>query len=137
MIDCVAIGDSIAVGVSPYLQCSETRAAIGLTSSRIVDITPGVWHKYCIISAGSNDAVNANGYPVHLLENIQHIRNQSQCQFYVWIEPSNNYMADQVIYNEAVKKNHDVAVSYIAGSDGVHPASYATLAGTILKATGN
>ena len=135
-IDCVAIGDSIAVGISSALQCTETRAQIGLPSSRIIDIAPGKWHKFCIISAGSNDPLDVNGIPVYLKNNLDHIRNQTQCQFYVWLEPVNQIAAG-IVYDEAIRKHHDIALSFTPGSDNVHPASYNTLAGQILQATGN
>ena len=129
MIDCAAIGDSIGYGTGLALGC-EIRAQESAHASRIIDMAPGIWHKYCIISAGSNDVDDTK-----LLSNLDHIRNQLQCQFYIWIEPINSVAAKTV---EAEASLHfDKTVTFVPGSDNVHPASYSVLAGTILNVTGN
>lgn len=125
MIDCVAIGDSIATGYGPVLGC-EIRAIVGISSSRIINIAGGKYHAYCIISAGSNDPANPN-----LTNNLRHIRNQSNCKFYVWVEPINSTAA---YANVLVAREHgDITVTFTPASDNVHPASYNNLAGTILQ----
>jgi hypothetical protein len=129
MIDCAAIGDSIATGYGPVLGC-EVRAAVGLSSSRIINLAPGQWHKYCVISAGSNDPQNPK-----LADNLRHIRNQSQCKFWIWVEPVNGRAAS--IVASVASEHNDYVVSFTPGGDHVHPASYGALAGSILQTTGN
>lgn len=129
MIDCVSIGDSIAIGVAAPLSC-EVRAVTGLTSSRIVQLANGKYHKYCVISAGSNDPTSAN-----LAKNLIMIRNQSVCKFYVWVLPVNS-TANSVVAKTAYQF-HDMTVTIIPGQDNINPASYDVLAGAVLGITGN
>ena len=128
MIDAVCIGDSIAVGLAPI--CAEVRAQVSAPSSKIINIAPGVYHKLCIISAGTNDPTNPK-----LMDNLKHIRNQTQCTWYVWVEPVNNIAASQVVV--VANLHHDKTISFTPGPDGVHPYSYQQLAGRILALTGN
>lgn len=134
-IDAVCIGDSIAVGINTYLPCVELRAVSGASSSKIIDLAPGVWHKVCVISAGSNDLLASGAANPNLADNLKHIRNQSNCEFYVWIEPANSIVAS-VVAKEAAYHSDNV-VTFTPSSDGVHPASSKTLAGSILSITGN
>lgn len=129
MFDCVAIGDSIAVGVATPLSC-EVRAAEGLTSSRVVQLANGTFHMYCVISAGSNDPTSAK-----LESNLTMIRNQSSCKVYVWVVPVNLNAAKVV--NKVANKFYDKTVSFIPGQDNVHPRNYNELAGQIYSVTGN
>jgi len=131
MFDCVAIGDSIALGVgtTPPLTC-EIRAAVGLTSSKIVNLANGKFHVYCVISAGSNDPTSSK-----LTSNLTMIRNQSVCKFYVWVLPV-NASASKTVSNIA-NQFHDKTVTFVPGPDNIHPANYTTLAGSILSITGN
>ena len=128
-IDCVAIGDSIAVGVATPLAC-EVRAAVGLTSSRIVQLANGKYHQYCVISAGSNDPTSSK-----LAQNLTMIRNQSVCKFYVWVLPVNKQASETVA--KTAYHFHDMTVTIVPGQDNVHPASYNDLAGAVLEVTGN
>ena len=128
-MDCVAIGDSIAVGTGPELSC-EIRAAVGLTSSRIIPLAGGRFHAYCIVSAGSNDPTSPK-----LTDNLTSIRNQSKCKVYVWIEPANK--AASKVVKDLARQFGDKTVTFTPGQDGVHPASYKAVAGDILAVTGN
>jgi len=128
-MDCVAIGDSIAVGTGPQLSC-EMRAVGGYTSSRIIPLAGGKFHAYCIVSAGSNDPTSPK-----LTDNLMSIRNQSSCKVYVWIEPANAAAAKVV--KDVARQFGDKTVTFTPGQDGVHPASYKAVAGSILSVTGN
>ena len=128
MIDCVAIGDTIALNLSPK-PCIESRASSELISSRIIAIAPGSYHEVCVISAGSYD-------PAYNIEhNLQSIRNQSICKFYVWIKPINPNMAKQVI--DVAQKNNDKVISFAPGSDNITPSSYTDLSNSIINQTNN
>ena len=129
MIDCVSIGDSIALGVATPLSC-EVRAAEGLTSSRIVQLANGKYHQYCVISAGSNDPTSSK-----LAQNLTMIRNQSVCKFYVWILPVDPQASATVA--KTAYQFYDMTVTIVPGQDNVHPASYVDLAGSIMAVTGN
>jgi len=131
MIDCVAIGDDIALtlGSTGPLAC-EVRAASGLTSSKIINIAGGKFHYYCFISAGSFDPTSSK-----LGGNLQSIRNITNCKYYVWVVPVNN-IAALVVETEA-KLHSDVTVSFSPGSDNTTPANYSVLVQSIINATNN
>lgn len=123
-MDAVCIGDDVAVGLYNNGICVEERAAIGLNSSRIIDLAPGVWHKFCIISVGTHDNTPK------FADNISHIRNQSQCEFYVWIEEYNSPNNSKIVQEAAL--HNDKTVEYNSST-----TSYQSLAGIVLNVTGN
>lgn len=118
-MDCVAIGDSIAVGVSRPLGC-ETRAYVGWPSNKIINLASGRYHATCIISAGSNDPNNP-----HLRINLKKIRDRAKCSSYVWIQPTMS----------VAKEYGDVVISFTPSKDRVHPRSYSELAKKVLTIT--
>lgn len=122
-MDCVAIGDSITVGVSPRLGC-ETRAVVGYPSGKIINLAGGKYHAICIFSAGSNDAKNPQ-----LINNLQKIRDASNCSVRVWIRPIHSIpnQANKII----AERNGDLSVTFVPSRDRVHPRSYVELAETI------
>lgn len=121
MIDCIAIGDSIAVGTGRAMGC-EIRAHVGWPSGKIVNLANGVKQEICIISAGSNDPNNPK-----LLLNLKTIRGKIDCVKVVWIKPVNPTASS------AVRKaaGNDIAVSFDPGKDNVHPKSYKNIANAI------
>ena len=123
MIDCVAIGDSIAVGVGRQLGC-EMRAFVGYPSTKIIKLANGKYHRVCIISAGSNDPNNVN-----LVNNLNRIRKGVNCSFVVWIEPIHSVAAKAVNYIGY----KDYVVKFKSGVDNVHPINYNTLALDIIS----
>ena len=127
MIDCVAIGDSIAVGVGKQLGC-EMRAFVGYSSTKIIKLANGKYHKVCIISAGSNDPKNPN-----LDKNLLSIRKAVNCSFVVWILPVDKY-AKATVLKIATK---DSVISFKPSVDNIHPVNYNTLALDIIKEIGN
>lgn len=124
MIDCVAIGDSIAVGAGQAMHCT-VKAHVGWTSTKIVTLSNGVKAQLCIISAGSNDPKNPK-----LIVNLKKIRNNLNCNKIVWVKPINSTAANAVY---AAKKANDSVVSFTPSKDNVHPKSYKTLADSIKK----
>ena len=126
-MDCVAIGDSIAVGVSRPLSC-ERRAIVGLSSTKIINIAGGKYRATCIISAGSNDPKNPK-----LTINLIKIREKVKCSSYVWIRPIHSVAALATM--NIAKKYGDVVVTFKPAKDNVHPKSYTDLAKKILTLT--
>jgi hypothetical protein len=124
MIDCVAIGDSIAVGTGQALGC-EIRAHVGWPSSKIVKLANGVRAETCIISAGSNDPTNPK-----LLINLRTIRGKIGCVRVIWVLPVNTKAKNAV---RAAVRSGDCTVNFTPGKDKVHPKSYQTLAKNIKK----
>lgn len=124
MMDCVAIGDQVAAALAIPLQC-EVRAANNLTSSRVVDLASGIYHRYCIISAGANDPLTDK-----TLQNLTDIRGVSQCKYYVWIAPVD--ATRSWLVQEASMPHFDYIVTITPGT-----VNYNALANTILQLTGN
>jgi hypothetical protein len=118
MIDCIAIGDSIAVGTGKALSC-EVRAHVGWPSSKIINLANGAKAELCIISAGSNDPNNPK-----LLLNLKTIRGKIDCVKVVWILPVNPKASSTVRKAAA----GDKVVSFTPGKDNVHPKNYNVLA---------
>lgn len=119
MIDCVAVGDSIAVGTGQAMGC-EVRAHVGWSSSKIVNLANGVKAELCVISAGSNDPNNPK-----LLLNLKTIRGKIDCVKVVWIQPINKKAATAV---RNAKRNGDSLVTFSPSKDNVHPKNYNALA---------
>lgn len=122
MIDCIAIGDSIAVGIAQVSLC-ENHASKG-KSSHYIAAHYSANGDLCIISAGSNDPNNKN-----LFDNLIRIRYNNKCKRYVWVLPQNKRAAS--IVRKVAFMNGDAIVTFEAGNDGVHPKSYTTLAKSI------
>lgn len=119
MIDCVAVGDSIAVGTGKAMGC-EIRAHVGWSSSKIVNLANGVKAELCVISAGSNDPKNPK-----LLINLKTIRGKIDCVKVVWIQPINPTAAAAV---RNARKSNDSVVTFSPTKDNVHPKNYYDLA---------
>ncbi len=116
MIDCIAIGDSIAVGVGEALHC-QIRAKVGLPSSKIIRLADGSYHEVCIISAGSNDPYNPN-----LSKNLKTIRNKTHCKYVVWMLPVNNHA--RAVVDRTGLVHNDKRLTFQSGSDKIHPRNY-------------
>ena len=124
MIDCVAVGDSIAVGTGQAMHCV-VRAHVGWSSNKIITLSNGVKAELCIISAGSNDPKNPK-----LIVNLKRIRNNVDCDKVVWIKPVNSTAAKAVF---TAKNPSDSVISFTPSKDNVHPKNYRTLANAIKK----
>lgn len=117
-MDCIAIGDSIAVGVGQAAHCS-VNARVGASSSYIADHVIASSKTVAIISAGSNDPKNPN-----LRTNVEKIRSKLTQKKVVWILPYNRKAAAII---KAVAVSHGdgwVDLANFKTHDGVHPASY-------------
>ena len=130
MIDCSVIGDTIALNLQSSLQCAEVRAAPNLTSSRVINISNGnnVFHEVCILSAGSYDYYGST----KTRGNLEQIRNNTNCKFYVWIPPINNPAAAEDV-NELSEKYKDDVVTFSQTNDNITPANYGDLAKAIVN----
>lgn len=122
MIDCLVLGDSIAVGIGSVSSC-QTIAKVGINSKNFV-----VSHKHIphanttVISLGSNDG-NAD-----FSKYMQQLRSKITGHV-IWILSANNDKARKIALNIA-RQNGDsvVYLSSFATADGVHPKSYSSVA---------
>lgn len=131
-LDCVSLGDSIATyaGLGGALHCAEVRAVSGVPSSYVIgEAARSSHHDICVISAGSNDALNLN-----LRKNLEAIRNNTKCRIVVWVKPANS-RASGVVAGVA-SEHGDRQVQVNPGRDHIHPHSYPQLASEIKAAIG-
>jgi hypothetical protein len=123
MIECLILGDSIAVGVGSVSPKCETIAKVGINSKNFV-----VSRKYIpaakttVISLGSNDG-NAD-----FSKYIKALRKKVSGKV-VWILSNNNAKSRNIVLNIA-RQNGDsvVYLSQFKSADGVHPKSYSSVA---------
>lgn len=126
-MDCVALGDSIAVGISQSSSCRRM-AVVGYPSQKILVMSRNVNADTVIISAGSNDPTNPS-----LRNNLYNIRKNVKAKKVVWVAPYDqtassvvrevaNYFNDRVVYLTEYKTN-----------DKVHPRNYSLLAKDALR----
>lgn len=123
MIDCLIVGDSIAVGVAPRLPQCTVNAKIGIPSASVIGRTKDA--AILIVSAGSNDPDNPR-----LADNLRAIRAKTHGKV-IWILPINKRAAG--IVREVANENKDEVIAFSSGYDRVHPSSYCTLAQSIKK----
>ena len=123
MIDCLIIGDSIAVGIGSVTPQCHTIAKVGINSKNFV-----VSHKYIpsskttVISLGSNDG-NAD-----FSKYLNDLRNRITGKV-IWILSNNNDKARKITLN--IARQHGDGVVYLssfASADGTHPKNYASVA---------
>ena len=128
MLDCVLVGDSIAVGMSAFTPCA-LAAQVGRTARDQANRVTEVSFDLVIISVGSND----EGDPM-LTNSLRRLRAKVDARRVVWIMPYRWSAA------EAVKQ---VAVEHREGyiqldqnfttKDGVHPVNSRMLADWALR----
>ena len=122
MLECLILGDSIAVGIGMNRPDCTTIAKVGITSDR--------WYKnyhhklnesfkIVVISLGTNDWKSTI-----TAEYLYDIRNKTKANAVVWILPSATLKPTQraiikEIANEFKDKTMDI--SQFIGPDGIHP----------------
>ena len=121
-MDCISIGDSIAVGIGQAAHCT-VNAKVGASSSFIADHVISSSKGVAVISAGSNDPHNPR-----LRSNLDRIRSKVTARKVVWILPYNRSAAAVV---KAVAVQHGdgyIDLSGFTTRDGIHPSSYQKVA---------
>ena len=122
MLECLIIGDSLAVGVGQIRKECVTHAVSGINSydyvNRFVMHTKGDTHaKTTIISLGSNDTKNIDTY-----EELDTLRQQVAGRVY-WILPNIKETKRKAVWMVAQKHGDHVidARNYDRSPDAVHP----------------
>lgn len=121
-MDCIAVGDSIAVGIGQAAHCT-VNAKVGASSSYIAGLDIATGKDITVISAGSNDPTNPK-----LRSNLDKIRSKITSKRVIWILPYNRKAAAVV---KAVAVQHGdgyIDLSAFKTRDGVHPSSYGSVA---------
>lgn len=128
MTDCVAIGDSIAVGIAQAGHCV-SMAQVGRTSSQQAAIIKKVSTDVAIISLGSNDPTNPD-----LLRNLRKVRAATDARRVVWIMPYAGYPREAVARIASDYRDGVLDLRGFATADKVHPSSYGKVAKAALGA---
>lgn len=121
-MDCVAVGDSIAVGIGQAAQCS-IYAKVGASSSYIAKHTSPTGATVAVISAGSNDPHNPT-----LKKNLLDIRAKISADTVVWILPYDRKAAVVVKSVSRAYSDAYIDLGTFKTRDGVHPSSYNAVA---------
>ena len=127
MTDCVAIGDSIAVGISMASHCVNM-AQVGRTSSQQAAIIKKVSTDVAVISLGSNDPTNPE-----LLRNLRRVRAATDVGRVVWIMPYKGYPREAVVRIASEYRDGVLDLKSFATADHVHPSNYKQVAKEIFK----
>lgn len=136
MLDCLIVGDSIAVGVANVRTECVSYSTGGINSKQWVNKNIGktpLIAKHVIISLGSND----HKY-VKTLEELRTIRELTKAERVYWILPAGNHPKSnikiediQVMVKQVAKENGDTVLPITRlQTDGIHPswAGYKDLA---------
>lgn len=121
-MDCIAIGDSIAVGIGQAAHCT-INARVSASSSYIADHVITSNKDIAIISAGSNDPNNPK-----LRTNLDRIRSKINAKRVIWILPYNRKAAAAVKAVAVQFGDGYIDLASFKTQDGVHPSSYRSVA---------
>ena len=120
MLDCLILGDSIAVGVSKYRPECQVIAKVGINSRDWVNknITKDLSADTVIISLGSNDYKKIN-----TLRELFTIRSIVTAKRVYWIVPAIKPDIQEMVDIVADKFEDKIIYINKVSSDGVHPTS--------------
>ena len=125
MIDCLVLGDSIAVGIGNELQHCLVVAGVGRRAGQaaLINYPPA---RRAIISIGSNDMHGDVG------EALARLRAGISAECVIWILPMAAQRAPVTV--EAMRRGDNIVdLRRLARGDGVHPLSYRALAREIRR----
>ncbi len=118
MLECLILGDSIAVGVGQARPECVTRAIIGITSARfLLTPLPARMAGTIIISLGANDTeASVTG------ENVRTLRaSMSAPRVYWLLAAGSSAVRDAVRQVAASFRDRVIDIAPLVGSDGIHP----------------
>ena len=119
MLECLVLGDSIAVGIGQHLSQCKTYARVGITSGGWSNkfLEQGLDAKHTIISLGSND-----GFGLGTKYYLEGIRNNLTGRVY-WVLPANSERIQNIVLDLAKKYGDVVFPIRETIRDGVHPTA--------------
>jgi lysophospholipase L1-like esterase len=120
MLDCLILGDSIAVGVGQFRPECEVHAKVGINSRNWVDrnITKDLAAKTVVISLGSNDPKN-----MKTLKELFALRQVVEAKRVYWIVPAVNPEAQEAVKIVADKFEDKILFIPQLSKDKVHPTT--------------
>ena len=117
MIECLFIGDSIALGARVHYPRCEAIAVNGITSKRFNQEYAPVPAKTVIISLGSNDH-----RLIKTREEIEALRSKVTGKVY-WIVPAIKPEVQKIVREVALINNDSIITIPELQQDGVHPTA--------------
>jgi lysophospholipase L1-like esterase len=120
MLECLIIGDSIAVGTAQYRPECAVIARVGITSKSWVNknITKELSAETVVISLGSNDSEN-----MATLKELFSIRQVVKAKQVVWIVPAIKPEKQEAVEIVADKFEDKIVRITELSKDGVHPTA--------------
>lgn len=133
MLDCLVLGDSIALGVGQARPDCRTIAVAGISSDYFVQIFPGAPQaRTAVISLGVND-----GDGIATADNLAKLRGRVLADTVYWlVSGTNQRIRDAVQASAGRSGDRLIDVTPLAGADHIHPdrSGYARLASQTLGA---
>ncbi len=127
MLECLVLGDSLAVGIGQARPECRVEAKVGISSQTFLEQRHGSGPvRTVVISLGVNDKPE-----VDTLENLERVRARVRAQSVVWVTAGKSERARQAVRTIARRHGDRIIDSApLAGPDGLHPdrAGYAKLA---------
>ncbi|HTI81332.1 MAG TPA: SGNH/GDSL hydrolase family protein [Acetobacteraceae bacterium] len=127
MLDCLVLGDSIAVGVGQARPDCQTIAVSGISSDHFVQMFPGTPQaRTAVISLGVND-----GDGIATADNLAKLRGRVAADTIYWlVSGTNQHIRDAVRAIAGRFGDRLIDVLPLAGADHIHPdrTGYARLA---------
>jgi lysophospholipase L1-like esterase len=127
LLDCLVLGDSIAVGVGQARPDCQTIAVSGISSDHFVQMFPGGPQAHtAVISLGVND-----GDGIATVDNLAKLRSRVVADTIYWLlSGTNEHIRDAVRAVAGRFGDRLIDVSPLAGADHIHPdrTGYARLA---------
>jgi lysophospholipase L1-like esterase len=136
LLDCLVLGDSIAVGVGQARPDCQTIAVSGISSDHFVQLFPGGPQAHtAVISLGVND-----GDGIATANNLTNLRSRVVADTIYWLlSGTNEHIRDAVRAVAGRFGDRLIDVSPLAGADHIHPdrTGYARLASETRGGGGN
>jgi lysophospholipase L1-like esterase len=120
MIECLLLGDSIAVGIHQHAKQCKIKAEIGINSATFVRkyVKHDLSADTVVISLGTNDSPDMNTY-----ESLNKLRKNIMSKKVYWIMPVQFTTArDHVEMIAAENDDILVRIPYVS-KDGIHPSN--------------
>jgi len=120
MLECLILGDSIAVGIAQHRTECVTYATVGINSRKFVDhhITGDLNANTVVISLGANDSKN-----IKTLKELFALRQVIGSKHVVWVLPAKNKAAAEAVSIVADKfEDKSISIAELS-KDHVHPTT--------------
>lgn len=120
MLECLILGDSIAVGIAQHRPECVAYAKVGINSRNWsnANLTKNLTAKTVVISLGANDTVK-----IKTRRELETLREVIKAELVFWILPYNNPNIHDFIRELAADYRDVVLPITSIGSDNVHPTA--------------